>query len=151
MSSENGIFLYKSDQGDDAVKGRFMDYFIIACGAGWITGVSQFLFLPFVAMSLALPRKLAVVSYFTFHAELHPHTEQVVFHKAGFFGKVIRYNVDIKNLEKIDSAIIPANQLWDNFWFDEEFVWRDMQSKEVFVFDKNGMWNKDALEHPLLY
>jgi len=26
-----------------------------------------------------------------------------------------------------------------------------METKEVFVFDANGIWNEDALSHKLLY
>ena len=55
-----------------------------------------------------MPRKLAVVHYFTFHAELLPHTEQVVFHKVSFWGNVKRTFVDIKNLEKIEADIVPS-------------------------------------------
>lgn len=28
---------------------------------------------------------------------------------------------------------------------------RDMETKEVFVFDANGIWNEQALSHKLLY
>ena len=51
------------------------------------------------------------MTYFTFHAELLPHTEQVVFHKAGFFGNVKRIYVDIKNLEKIEADVIPGKDI----------------------------------------
>jgi hypothetical protein len=30
-------------------------------------------------------------------------------------------------------------------------VFRDMSTKEVFVFDVNGVWNQDTLKHKLLY
>ena len=29
-------------------------------------------------------------------------------------------------------------------------IFKDSYSGEVFVFDKEGIWNKDTLEHPLL-
>jgi hypothetical protein len=48
------------------------------------------------------------MQYFTFHAELLPHTEQIVFHKAGVYGQVRRIIVDIKNLEKIDAEILKS-------------------------------------------
>jgi hypothetical protein len=35
--------------------------------------------------------------------------------------------------------------------FDQNMVFRDMETKEVFVFDTNGAWNEDALKHKLLY
>ena len=82
-----------------------MDYLLVFSGAGWLAGVNSLLLVPFLVACLSLPRKYAIVNYFTFHAELLPHTEQVVFHKADFFGKVKRIYVDIKNLEKIDAEI----------------------------------------------
>ena len=30
-------------------------------------------------------------------------------------------------------------------------VFRDTETLEMFVFDANGVWNKEAIEHPLLY
>jgi hypothetical protein len=132
------------------LKSRFNDYFILACFGGWLGGASQFLILPFLAASFSLPRKLAGQQYFCFHAELVPHTEQVVFHKAGFFGNVQRHNVDIKNLEKIEADILPTPFLFEVNTFDSSMIFRDSESKEVFVFDINGNWNQDAVEHPLL-
>jgi len=95
-----------------------MDYFIVFSGLGWLTGVSQLLLMPFIVASLRMPRVLATVNYFTFHAELLPHTEQVVFHKADLYGGVRRIIVDIKNLEKIDADIVPSKLLWGVNMFD---------------------------------
>lgn len=150
-TSENGIFLYKSIQSDGLIRSRVMDYMILFSGAGWLAGVSSLLLVPFLVATLSLPRKLAVVNYFTFHAELLPHTEQVVFHKADFFGKIRRIYVDIKNLEKIDADIVPSKLLWGVNMFDSNMVFRDMETREVFVFDSNGIWNEDALKHKLLF
>lgn len=150
-TSENGLFLYKSIQGDGLIRSRVMDYFLLFSGAGWLAGVSPLLLVPFMVACLSLPRKYAVLNYFTFHAELLPHTEQVVFHKADFFGKVKRVYVDIKNLEKIDAEIVPSKLLWGINMFDSNMVFRDMETREVFVFDANGIWNEDALKHKLLF
>jgi hypothetical protein len=35
--------------------------------------------------------------------------------------------------------------------FDPNMVFRDQESKEIFVFDSNGIWNEDTLKHKLLY
>lgn len=150
-TSENGVFLYKSTQGDSLLRARLMDYFFVFAGASWITGASSLILVPFLVASLSLPRKLAVMQYFTFHAELLPHTEQVVFHKGDLFGNVKRVIVDIKNLEKIEADIVPSKLLWGVNMFDQNMVFRDMETKEVFVFDSNGIWNEDALNHKLLY
>lgn len=128
-----------------------MDYFFLFGAGAWITGMSQLILVPLIVASLSLPRKLAALNYFTFHAELLPHTEQIVFHKGDFFGNVKRVIVDIKNLEKIDADIVPSKIMWGINIFDSNLVFRDMESREVFVFDSNGIWNEDALKHKLLY
>lgn len=101
--NENSLFLYKSDQANALIRWRLMDYFLAISTMIWLTGYSTFLIVPVVVATLSFPRKLSAVTYFTYHAELLPHTEQVVFHKSWFFGKVKRSYVDIKNLEKIDA------------------------------------------------
>lgn len=74
-----------------------------------------------------------------------------MFHKAGLFGDVVRHYVDIRNLEKIDASRVPSALMWDANVYDAELVFRCQESQEMFVFDKRGIWNKEALEHPLLY
>ncbi len=83
---ENGLFLYKSDQADSLIRSRFMDFFLLFGTASILTGINAFVILPIGAALMTLPRKMAATRYFTFYAELLPHTEQVVFHKAGMFG-----------------------------------------------------------------
>ncbi len=150
-TSENGQFLYKSVHVDGVMRSRVMDYFLVFGSLGWLSGLSNFLLVPVLISMLSLPRKMAVLHYYTFHAELLPHTEQVVFHKGDLFGNVRRIIVDIKNLEKIEADIVPSKLLWAVNMFDQDMVFRDMETKEVFVFDVNGIWNEDALKHKLLY
>jgi hypothetical protein len=83
-----------------------------------LTGSSSFLFLPLAVSLMSMPRKIAGVRYFTFHAELLPHTEQVVFHKTSLFGNLSRHYVDIRNLEKIDASRVPSSVMWDSNVFD---------------------------------
>lgn len=128
-----------------------MDYFLLFGSVAWISGFSQLILVPVLVASLSLPRKLAVMNFYTFHAELLPHTEQVVFHKGDFYGNVRRIIVDIKNLEKIEADLVPSKMLWGVNMFDQNLVFRDMETKEIFVFDANGIWNDDALKHKLLY
>lgn len=107
--------------------------------------------LPLLALSFQMPRKISTSHFFCWHAELLPHTEQVVFHKTAVFGGVQRHIVDIRNLEKIGSDQVNVPLMWMINMFDPDLIFRDTASKEIFVFDKNGQWNADALEHPLLY
>jgi len=34
--------------------------------------------------------------------------------------------------------------------FDQHMVFRDMESKEIFVFDGQGIWDEDTLKHKLI-
>jgi hypothetical protein len=72
---ENSIFLYKSNQANSLIRSRVIDFLYLFSFGGLILGYSNFLFLPLVAAGVSAPRKLAALYYFTFHAELLPHTE----------------------------------------------------------------------------
>jgi hypothetical protein len=88
-------------------------------------------------VSLAfIPRRWTQQRYFTWHAELLPHSEQVVFHKSFLFGQVSKHIVDIKNLEKVSSEAIENKLVWTGNLFDQNMVFRDMESQELFIFDK---------------
>lgn len=66
------------------------------------------------------------------------------------FGNIQRTFVDIKNLEKVDRTYTMSQLMFEQQNHDQDMIWRDAKSLEVFVFDKHGHWNKDTLEHPLL-
>ena len=148
---ENGIHLYKSNEATHVVSRQLPDYLALGWFLAFASGVSQFAVLPLFYMSIQMPRRLSTMKYFAFHAELLPHTEQVVFHKVNMFGSLERYYVDIYNLEKVDAADVAAPLMWEINMFDPDLIFRDASTGEVFVFDKLGHWNKEALEHPLLY
>jgi hypothetical protein len=74
-----------------------------------------------------------------------------VFHKANLFGKVKRIYVDIKNLEKVGVEAVNSQILFQINMFDADLIFRDQETKEVFVFDKYGIWNEDTLKHKLLF
>jgi len=114
--------------------------------AGW-----NICLLPMLISSLMVPRRLVQTNYFCWHAELLPHSEQVVFHKSGVFGTTMRHTVDIKNLSKVSAEMVKNPLMWTGNMFDPEMVFMDSLTREVFVFDKRGIWNQDAIEHPLLY
>jgi len=58
---ENSLFLYKSIQADSLIRSRMIDYLMLGCLLGWVGGLSPLLFLPVLAASLSLPRKIAVL------------------------------------------------------------------------------------------
>ena len=102
QTHENGIFLYQSHQAKDAMLWSYADYTVIGSFAGWML-VNNVLMLPALVSLLYMPRRWTQLKYFTWHAELLPHTEQVVFHKTFLFGGTDRKVVDIRNLEKVDA------------------------------------------------
>ena len=79
-----------------------------------------------------------------------PHTEQVVFHKSWLFGGYSKFIVDINDLEKVEADAIENKLMWMGNIFDQNLVFRDSATGELFVFDRDGIWNEDALNHRLL-
>ena len=63
----------------------------------------------------------------------------------------MKHIVDIKNLEKVSSDVVENSLMWTSNVYDPDMVFMDLHSREIFVFDKQGVWNSDALKHPLLY
>ena len=116
---ENSVFLYKSHQAEWASKHRYLDYFAAGCIGGYLAGVSPFLFIPSFFLMVRYPRVLANAYYFTVHAELLPHTEQVVFTKVKFFGGYERHFVPISALEKIDDPSELNGIFWQVAMHDE--------------------------------
>ena len=147
---ENGIHLYKSKEMPYVSLRQTSDYALLGYATAFLSGVNWILFLPTVYLCLSFPRKISTMRYFCWHAELLPHTEQVVFHKTNLFGAIERQYVSIHNLEKIDSADVQSPLMWDINMFDPDLCFRDASTGEQYVFDKQGFWNKEALEHPLL-
>lgn len=102
QTHENGIHLYKSPEARYVALRQYPDYAALFFGMYFLSG--HFLaIMPLFAMATQMPRKISTMKHFCWHAELLPHTEQVVFHKTSFFGGIQRHVVDIRNLEKIDS------------------------------------------------
>lgn len=148
---ENGVSLYKSpENGDSLLRARMTDYVFLGMVGAYLLGAHSAILAPIIVTMLSYPRKVSVLKYFTFRAELLPHTEQVVFIKGDFMGGVRRIYVDISNLEHIDASSVSAPFLFATNFFDRNMVFRDMESREIFVFAANGVWNEDALNHKLL-
>lgn len=80
---------------------------------------------PLFMIGCLAPRRIAILKYYTFHAELMPHTEQVVFLKANIFGQIQQHMVDIKNLEKIDVSEVTNQLMFVMNIFDSKMIFRD--------------------------
>jgi len=107
QTHENSVFLYQSNQAKWAVRWGYADSALLLSWSTYLLlGYSQML-LPSLISLAFVPRRWVQQRYFTWHAELIPHTEQVVFHKTFLFGQVERHFVDVKNLEKIPMESIP--------------------------------------------
>lgn len=116
---ENGRFLYKSRHAMWAGSERVVDYLALALGGGFLFANQWIFAVPLLLMTARMPRQILQMKYFTLHAELLPHTEQVVFTKANLFGRTDRYYVDIANLEKIYADSMDQEMLWQNNLFDD--------------------------------
>lgn len=149
---ENAQFLYQSNQANWVLKWGYSDFTSVGLFGCWLLiPHASYTILPALISLLFIPRRWTQQRYFTWHAELLPHTEQVVLHKTFLFGQVDKHIVDIKNLEKVPAEAIPNALMWTGNMFDQNLVFRDSESEELFVFDKNGIWNENALKHPLLF
>ena len=73
-------------------------------------------------------------------------------HKTSLGGQHVIYKIDADDLEKVEKESHPINPIfWHITKFDENMIFRDKSSGELFVFDKEGRWNEDSLKHPLIY
>ena len=143
-------FLYESMQAKSACEITNADWFPALFGLGWMAGYT-WMCAPFLSSLLFIPRRWTEMRYFCWKAELVPETEQLVFYKSNLFGGVLKTAVYVSDLEKVTAEEVPNHLIWNGNIFDKELVFRDNSSKELFVFDKNGMWNEDTLKHPLIY
>lgn len=141
VGHENGITLYTSPQAPHVLKSRRYEWYVLSTFLFWSSGFNTLAVLPFMWLIMSLPRRVSELAHFTFHAELLPHTEQVVFHKAGNFGELYRVVVDINNLEKIDADALGTPLIWEVTHHDPYMCFRDAESNQMFAFDKNGVWN----------
>lgn len=147
---ENAKFLYLSRNAANAVKwSKVADWAVVISFLAWGSGQHLSL-LPMLIFAAMSPRRWVQQQHFTWAAWMCPHTEQVTFFKTKPFGGIDRFVVDIKDLEKVEADAVGNSLMWFSNMFDQNMVFRDMQSGEVFVFDKEGIWNEETLCHPLL-
>ena len=149
---ENSVFLYKSPNMPEWIGARAYDYFALGCLVyGSLFATMPLMWLPAVAYAVEIPKFYTYAKYRTYRADLLPHTEQVVFTKIGMFGKIKQSVVDISDISKISADSVKEHDLMfrrlDN---DARFVWKDSETQEIFIFDSNGLWNEEGLNHPLL-
>lgn len=124
LGHENGVLLYRSIAAPYVLKNRRWDYYTFTAFALWMSGLNTLFVLPFAYALCSIPRRWSELHVFTFHAELLPHTEQVVFHKAMQFGELYRVYVDIKNLEKIDADQVRTPLIWHRNFYDQYMCFR---------------------------
>jgi len=148
---ENSVFLYKSPQAESVLRQRGVDYFLLFFFSISFIGPHTLAMLPLAILTFQSMRRLQLDLYYTLRADLLPHTEEIMFLKAGLFGVVKHETVKIKDLEKINADVVPGVLIWRYDNLDTKLVFRDMKSRHIFIFDKGGFWSKDGIEHKLLY
>lgn len=148
---ENSVFLYKSNRASSYLSFRLYDYVALTALVGFIINPYPMLWLPVITYLVEFPRNQQIMSLYTLRADLLPHTEEVVFTKSTFFGETVQSLVNIRDLQKVGPDAVQAGEfLFRHNTYDPNFVWRDNLTGEIFVFDSDGIWNKEGIDHPLL-
>ena len=98
---ENSVFLYKAPNVNSFLGMKLYDYIALSFIIYGTLSAYPLMWFPAVAYFAELPKFIVHNKYYTIRADLLPHTEQVVFTKAGFFFKINQTVVDVKNLDKI--------------------------------------------------
>ena len=87
---------------------------------------------------------------YTIRADLLPHTEQVIFKKATLFGGVENFIVNVKDLQRITFDQMPFKLVTNNLWWDENMIFKDNSTGEIFMFEKRGLWSEEGISHKLI-
>lgn len=120
ISSKHNVLLHENNKilytapftGDAWIKSRYLDYMLMYMAVSVLTGINFTYAIPLAVISVTIPRRFSILAYYTFHAELMPHTEQVAFMKANLFGHKRHIIVNIKDLERIDVEEVPNKLLF---------------------------------------
>lgn len=93
-----------------------------------------------------------VAKRFVTRMDLLPHLEMVAFQKVGPFGRPVTRLVRIQDLEKVEPEFSKENAFWNyNIWLDNDLMYKDKSTGELFLFDRSGYWNWEGISHKLLY
>ena len=87
-------------------------------------------------------------------AELSPQTEEILYQKISAFGTINTFRVKISDLEATTLLEIygennPSEKSVRGL-FNRDVAFRIKSTKELLLFDKNGIWNEEGINHPLL-
>lgn len=92
--------------------------------------------------------------------DLLPNLEMINIQKIGFRGNIVNKLVRIEDFEKIDWRDMEGNpnlklepMLKKLNWtfLDFELIYKDKSTGEIFMFEKEGVWNWEGISHELLY
>jgi hypothetical protein len=150
---KNTLFLYHSKEGSFTSLVGAIDWVMLGLWGGWLfLPNASYLLLPALIQLCFLPRRWATLKYFCWHARLHPDEEEVWLIRSTLGGLNVIYKVPVEDLERVQRDDRVVNPIfWDINKFDDNLIFRDKASGEIFVFDKTGVWNEDTLKHPLIY
>jgi len=97
------------------------------------------------------PLLVSASRMFVVRMDLLPHMECILFQKVGIFGLPRTELVPIKNLVKMK-----AQHSYYDYYFrlmggvDYNMMFRDVETKEEYAFDLNGVWVEENLKHELI-
>ena len=87
-------------------------------------------------------------------AELSPQTEEFVYQKIGLFGNIKTYRVRISDLEATNLSDLygedNSSEKSVRGLANRDVAFRIKSTNEHLLFDKNGIWSEEGINHPLL-
>lgn len=91
---------------------------------------------------------------FVVRMDVLPHLEMISIQRVGAFGLLYTKLHRIQDLEYVpfESVKESENYLWaiGGHGVDNKLVFKDKSTGEFFYFDREGVWDGKALDHPLL-
>jgi hypothetical protein len=150
-ASDNSLLLFYSDSvGRHLARIRTVDALMIPL---ILLGTTTWI--PVIVYSalcfLHLPLAVSASRMFVVRMELLPHLESILVQKVGFFGLSRTELVPIQNLQRIkpaESAFTYYHQWLGGF--NRDVMFRDVETKQEYVFEVNGTWVEENIKHPLI-
>ena len=87
--------------------------------------------------------------------DIVPSKKLVRVEKVSWFGttKVVYISPDDLEYVQEDDPLINSSTFWaqNRTYVDRRLMFRNKKTNEMFVFDRDGLWNPEGLKHPLIY
>ena len=84
--------------------------------------------------------------------ELNPATEEILYQKVGIMGRIVTEKVKLSDLEYVDKDFIGDTvfKLSTRSAVDHKLIFRVKTTDELLMFDRDGLWHEEGLNHELM-